>query len=78
MANIKRFAVVDRDGYSSGRTNTTTVYSAHATQGAAIAAARPYKVNGKSSAMVISSEGGFAKGETVYLDTIRKQYPVVW
>lgn len=76
-----RFAVIDRDGFFR---DTTKVYSAHATEAAAIKAAKQYKVSipgnrpDQSSAMVIRCEGGFSKGETVYGDTIRRQYPVVW
>ena len=81
MENNKQFAVIDRDGFFR---DTTTVYSAHATVSAAMRAAKQHRVslpgNGpnQSSAMVIRCEGGFAKGEKIYSDTIRRQYPVVW
>jgi hypothetical protein len=76
-----QYAVIDRDGFFR---DTTKVYSAHATEAAAIKAAKTYRVSipgnkpNQSSAMVIRSEGGFTKGETIYRDTIRRQYPVVW
>ena len=81
MENNNQFAVIDRDGFFR---DTTKVYSAHATEAAAVKAAKQYKVSipgnqpGQSSAMVIRCESGFSKGETIYSDTIRRQYPVVW
>jgi hypothetical protein len=78
---INQFAVIDREGFFQ---HTTQVYSAHATEAAAIKAAKKYRVTiagnqpNQSSAMVIRSEGGFTKGEAIYRDVIRRQYPVVW
>lgn len=77
----KQFAVIDRDGFFL---DTTKVYSAHATKAAAVKAAKQHKVNipgnrpNQSSAMVIRCEGGFVKGQTIYGDTVRGLYPVMW
>ena len=79
--NKMRYAVIDRDGFFR---YATTVYSAHATVSAAIRAAKQHRMRlagnqpNQSSAMVIRCESGFAKGEKIYGDTIRRQYPVVW
>ena len=81
MENKRQYAVIDRDGFFR---ETTTVYSAHATVSAAIRAAKQHRMSlpgnqpNQSSAMVIRCESGFAKGEKIYGDTIRRQYPVVW
>lgn len=75
------FAVIPRDGFFRDRAE---VYSAHPTEEAAIKAAKRFQANipgnppNQSTAMVIRSEEGFAKGDVVYRDTIRRQYPVVW
>ena len=80
MENNKQFAVIDRDGFFR---STTKVYSVHATEAAAIRVAKQHRVSlpgnppNQSSAMVIRCESGFSKGETIYSDTIRRQYPVV-
>lgn len=77
----KKYAVIDRDGFFR---HTTKVYSAHETETAAIKAANKHRVSipgnspNQSSGMVIKSDGGFRKGETIYRDTIRSLYPVVW
>lgn len=82
MTRSTQYAVIDRDGFFR---DTTKVYSAHVTEAAAVKAAKQHKVNipgnrpNQSSAMVIRSEGRrFTKGETIYRDMIRRQYPVVW
>ena len=81
MENNKQYAVIDRDGFFR---DTTIVYSAHTTEAAAVKAAKRHTVSipgqhpNQSSAMVIRCESGFSKGETIYSDTIRRQYPVVW
>ena len=78
---MKQYAVIDRDGFFG---DTTTVYSTHRTESAAIREAKQYRVSipgnqpNQPSAMVIRCEGGFAIGEKIYSDTIRSLYPVVW
>lgn len=75
-----QYAVIDRDGFFR---DVTKVYSAHATEAAAVKAAKQHKVTipgnrpNQSSAMVIGG-GEFSKGETIYRDQIRSQYSVVW
>jgi hypothetical protein len=79
----KRFAVIDRHGFFG---HAARVYSAHATETAAIKAAGKHRVSipgnqpNQSSAMVIQGTGGFEKGDTIYGDTIGRGrlYPVVW
>jgi hypothetical protein len=81
MTQTKRYAVIDRDGFFR---DVTKVYSAHGSLPAAIKTANRYRVDipgnraGQSSAMVISHTNGFTKGEKIYSDTIRRQYPVIW
>ena len=78
---MRQYAVISRDGFFR---DTTQIYSTHATEAAAIKAAKTHRVSipgnppDQSSAMVIRGEGGFRRGETVYADTIRRLYPVVW
>ena len=78
---MRTFAVIGRDGFWR---YATEVRSAHATEAAAIRAAKRHRVNipgnppNQSSAMVIRGEEGFSKGEIIYGDTVRRLYPVVW
>jgi hypothetical protein len=75
-----QYAVIARDGFFR---DSTKVQSTHSTKDAAIKAARRRRVSmpgrsPQSSAMVIQSQDGFSKGQTIYGDTIRSLYPVVW
>ena len=70
----RRYAVIDRDGHGHLRSNETTAYSTHATEKAAIREAK----NHGNLRMVIRGEDGFTTGQTVGLDTIRRDYPVIW
>jgi hypothetical protein len=74
------YAVIDRDGFFR---DTTQVYSAHGTKESAIREAKKHRVSipgnqpRQSSAMVIEIADA-TKGQTIYRDTIRRIYPVVW
>lgn len=72
------YAVVDRDGFGHG--NETRVASTHRNTRLAVAAAkrRGALEDGRHCLMVISSKDGFERGQTVYRDSIRRLYPVIW
>ena len=74
--NKNIYAVVDADGFGNARSNLTHVYSAHADMTTATQTARRRSRNGF---MVISGSGkdGFAVGQPIWLDSIRRVYRVV-
>jgi hypothetical protein len=79
MTQTKRYAVIARQGFSG---NETKVSSAHATERAAVAAAKRSRYTDergqqRTPSMVIRMEGA-TKGRTVYMDTVPSIYPVVW
>jgi hypothetical protein len=75
------YAVIDRDGFFR---DYTRVYSAHASEAAAIKAAKRHRVSipgqpsNQSSAMVIRARGAFRKWQKIHRTQIRAQYSVVW
>ena len=79
MKTYTQFAVIDRDGFFR---DTTKVYSAHATEAAAVKAAKRHKVsmpgNGPNqfSAMVIRCDGGFSKGGVITRNKLLPPDPI--
>jgi hypothetical protein len=79
MTQTKQYAVISRHGFSG---NVTQVSSAHATEKAAIAAAKRSRYTDergqiRTPLMVVRMEGA-TKGQTVYMDTVPRIYPVIW
>jgi hypothetical protein len=65
---VRKYAVISNHGYTG---NESRVWSAHSTASAVLRAAR------KPCYLAISSEGGFERGQTVYMDMIGSVYHVV-